>query len=249
MDLDSRAALDEIEDNDLANGTRAVVERIRPHLGTILLVVLVAFAAAAVWTLIRAQQAAQRTAAWDECLAALSEGDMGRLQDVVARYGGSAASQWAELVLADAALADGNRLVASDRDLGLRRLEEAAGRYTSVNSQGPKDLAAQRAILGLARTRESLGDLDEARRGYQALVDEHPDSAFRGLAEERIAALSRAGTERWYKWFQSRPAVAAPAAGVTAEPAAESPPADEPATPRESAEPAAAGEPAAAPAG
>jgi len=234
MDAQSRAALDEIEDNDLATGTLALVDRIRPHLGTILLAMLGVFGAAAVWTLIRSQQAAQRTAGWDECLMALAEGDMGRLEDVVTRYGGSAAAQWAELVLADSALADGNRLIASDREKGRRRLDEAAGRYTAVNSQRPANLVAERAILGLARTRECLGDLAEAQRGYQALVAEHPDSAFRGLAEERIAALSRAGTQRWYKWFESRPTVAATTAGGAAQKADDEPPADEPA---ESSEP------------
>jgi hypothetical protein len=251
MEAESRAALGDLEDNDLANGTLALVDRIRPHLGTIMLGVLGVFAALAAWTLIASQRTAQQAAGWDECLAALAEGDAGRLETVVTRYGGSAASQWAEITLADTALADGNRLLTTDQAQGRRRLEEAVGRYTAVNAQRPAALAAERAIFGLARARESLGELAEARRGYEALVAEHPESPFRGLAEERIAALGRESTSRWYKWFESRP-VAAPATGSTAAavepPATESTqPANEPAKP---AEPAAdASKPAEPPAG
>lgn len=258
MEAENRAALDDLDDNDLASGTLAVVDRIRPHLGTILLAVLAVFAALAIWTLVRSQQAAQRTAAWDECLTGLAEGDPARLEEVVARYGESAAAQWAELVLADTALADGNRLLTSDRALGRRRLEEAVGRYTAVNAQRPKQLAAERAVLGLARARESLGELAEARRGYQALADEYPASPFRPLAEERIAALGRESTAGWYKWFESRSVPATPPAAETsaAEPKADAA-ADEPSGTRDPAEPgeseraaedAGPGGPAAAPA-
>lgn len=250
MESDSRAAPGGLEENDLANGTLAVVDRIRPHLGTILLASLVLFAALAAWTLIGSQRTSQQAASWDECLAALAEGNPGRLETVVARYGGTAAAQWAEMVLADTALADGNRLLMVDPAQGRRRLDEAVGRYTAINAQRPGPLAAERGIFGLARARESLGELDEARRGYQALVSEHPESPFRGLAEERIAALSRESTGRWYKWFESRAVVAA-----SSTPAADqkpvtdqAKPADE--SPERDAEPAAdSGAPAKPPAG
>jgi hypothetical protein len=241
MEAESRVALGDLEDNDLASGTIAIVDRIRPHLGTILLAALVLFAALAAWTLVRSQRAAQRTAAWDACLAALAGGDPAGLEEVVARYAGSAAAQWAELVLADTALADGNRLLLSDAQRGRRRLEEAAGRYTAVNAQRPEQLAAERAILGLARARESLGELAEARSGYEALAKEYPDSPFRPLAEERAAALARASTERWYSWLESRQAAApadVPAEPAASEPAAEKAAPDEPAAVTEPAEPA-----------
>lgn len=241
MEAENRAALGDLEDNDLANGTMAFLDRIRPHVGTILLVAAALLAALAAWVVINAQQAAQRAAAWDECLAALAEGDAARLEDVVARYGGSAAAQWSELVLADTALADGNRLMMIDPDRGRRRLQEAVGRYTAVNAARPVDLAAERAILGLARSRESLGELAEARRGYEALVAEHPDSPYAGMAGERIAALSSESTERWYKWFESRPAATAPPAGEAAGSPEEKPGTDEPSAP---GKPAGSGEPA-----
>jgi hypothetical protein len=250
MATGDRASLGELDDNELAATTIALVDRIRPHLGLILLAAAVLFAVLAGFVLVRSQRAAERAAAWEECLGALAEGDPGRLGDVAARYRGTPAAWWAELVLADTALADGNRLLVTDRGQAGARLAAAADLYAAVNAQRPTDLAAERGIFGLARTRESQGQLDEARRGYQALVAEYPDSPFRGIAEERIAALARPATERWYKWFETRPAAAAvdPAAPVApADAATEAPaePAEPPSdTPPPTAEPA--GEPAAA---
>ena len=123
----------------------------------------------------------------------------------------------AAIVQADAALADGNRLMVIDPGQARRRLEAAVERYAAVNAERPSSLAAQRGIFGLARARESLGELTEARRGYEALVAEYPDSPYRTIAEQRAAVLSRESTQQWYDWFASRPAAAAGAQPPTAE--------------------------------
>lgn len=182
MEAESRAAPGDLEDNDLASGTIAIVDRIRPHLGTILLSVLVLFAALAAWTLIQSQTTARLAAGWDDCLAALAEGDPGRLETVAAQYGGTPAAQWAEIVLADTALADGNRLLITDRAQGVRRLEEAAGRYTAVNAQRPGLLAAERATFGLARAGEprGVGRGQAGLRGAGGRIPREPVPAARG---------------------------------------------------------------------
>ena len=253
MATDDRATLSELDDNQLASNTLALADRIRPHLGLILLAVAVIFAVFAGLVIVRSQRAAEQAAGWEECLTALAEGEPGRLGDVAASYRGTPAAWWAELVLADTALADGNGLLMTDRQRARERLASAAYLYMAVNAQRPSDLAAERGIFGLARTRESQGQLDEASRGYEAIVAEYPDSPFRGIAEERIAALAMPATQRWYKWFETQVvAVAAPATPATpaAEPAAvrasepsappESKPADPPRdTPSTTAEPAA----------
>jgi hypothetical protein len=257
MATDDRATLSELDDNQLASNTLALADRIRPHLGLILLAVAVIFAVFAGLVIVRSQRAAEQAAGWEECLTALAEGEPGRLGDVAARYRGTPAAWWAELVLADTALADGNGLLMTDRQRARERLASAADLYMAVNAQRPSDLAAERGIFGLARTRESQGQLDEASRGYEAIVAEYPDSPFRGIAEERIAALAMPATQRWYKWFETQVvAVAAPATPATpaAEPAAvrasepSAPPESKPATSKPAAEPATA-EPAATPAG
>lgn len=214
----------ELEDNDLAESTVAVVERLRPHFTTIALGIAAAAVGLAAWTIVSSQQAASRSQSWDACMMALSEGNAERLADVIRRYPGSAAAQWSQLMMADAAIGEGTQLLFIDRERARQRLESAVGTYSGLLAERPRGLIAERAVFGLAKARESLGQLEEARRGYETVVAEYPESAVRGIAENRIAALSRESTRQWYDWFDgwkpapAKPAADAPAAG-TAEPA------------------------------
>jgi predicted negative regulator of RcsB-dependent stress response len=210
----------ELEDNDLAESTVALVDRIRPHLRTIALALGGAMAALAAWTVVSSQQAASQSQSWDACMAALSEGNPERLTDVIRRYPGSAAGQWSQLMMADGAMAEGTQLLFVDRERARQRLDSAIGIYTGLLAERPRSLIAERAVFGLAKARESLGQLEEARRGYETIVAEYPESAVRSIAENRIAALSRESTRQWYDWFDGwKPAPAAPA-DKPAEPAA-----------------------------
>lgn len=209
----NRPDLAEIEDNDLAQATMSVVERIRPHLLAIALAVAVAFASLAAWTLVSSQREGEQQRAWDEILAALGTRDAGRLAAVADRYPESAAAVWSQILLADNALADGGRMVFVDRSGGRQRLEAAAAAYKRVvDSPTAPPRAAERAIFGLARAREALGELADARLGYESIVREHPTSPLRGLAEARASALARPSTAAWYDWFATDAKPAAPGA-------------------------------------
>jgi hypothetical protein len=197
------ADLAEIEGNDLAQATMSLVDRIRPHLTMLAAAVGVAFAGLAAWTLVSSQRDAERAQAWDACLTAVASRDAVRLGDVAARYPGSAAAVWSQILLADSALAEGGRLVLVDKTRGRERLQAAAELYAGVLGQKPAEMAAERAVFGLARARESLGELEAAKRGYEVLVAEHPASPLRTLAESRAVALARPAATGWYDWFES----------------------------------------------
>jgi len=209
MDADRRH---DLEENDLAESTVAIVDRLRPHLRTIALAVGAVAVALGAWTVVSSQQAASRAESWDACMAALSEGNSERLTDVIRRYPGSAAAQWSQLMMADAAIGEGTQLLFADRDRARQRLDSAVGIYSGLLAERPRGLIAERAVFGLAKARESLGQLEEARRGYEAVVADYPESAVRGIAENRITALSRESTRQWYDWFDGwKPAPPKPA--------------------------------------
>jgi len=209
MDGDRRH---ELEENDLAESTVAIVDRVRPHLRTIALAVGAVVAGLGAWTVVSSQQAASRGQSWDACMVALSEGNPERLTDVIRRYPGSPAAQWSQLMMADAAIGEGTQLLFIDRERARQRLDSAVGIYSGLLSERPRGLIAERAVFGMAKARESLGQLEEARRGYEAVVAEYPESAVRGIAENRIAALSRESTREWYDWFDGwKPVPAKPA--------------------------------------
>ena len=216
--MDSHTRHD-LEDNDLATTTFSLLERLRPYFTSIAVTLAAVFTGLAAWTLVSSQRAAEKAQAWDAAIAALAARDAGRLDDVARRFPGSSAARWSQIMLADNNLAEGGRLLFVDREQGKARLRVAADLYTIVNADRPTGLAAERAVFGLAKAREGLGELEEAKRGYEALVAEHPDTPLRGLAESRIAALSRPGTPRWYAWFETQNASAAASPESAAKPA------------------------------
>jgi hypothetical protein len=191
----------EIEGNDLVQATLSIVDRIRPHVATIAAAVGVALAAFGGWTLYSSQQVAERAASWDACLAAVTAGDAMRLRDVSGRYANTPAAAWAQILLADGALADGCRLAFLDKQRGREQCQAAADLYSGVLSQRPGELAAERAAFGLAKAREALGQLDQARQGYETLAAEHAEGPLRVVAEERAKAIARPAVKGWYAWF------------------------------------------------
>lgn len=232
--------------NDTGSATADVLSRIRPHLQTLGILLAIVAGGFAAWTLIAAQRAATAERSWDECMAALSERNPDRLDEVMRKYPGTAAARWSQMLLAETAITEGCQQLFGDRARGRQRLENAVGIYTAILAERPGGLVGERAVFGLAKAREALGELDEAKRGYQSLLAEYPSSAVRGLAEQRIAALSRDTTRDWYDWFAAVDLTppAAPVGDGVAPVAPE--PADKPEpespTPPEAAPPSPAGE-------
>ena len=231
----------ELETNALADSVAALADRLRPHLGSLGLVVALVVIALGAWNIVESRRVAAREESWDACSAAINGGQPAAVEEAVARYAGSPAAQWARLILADAALEQGVQALVTNRAQGEERLRAAETAYAAVLASAPLEAVAERATFGLAKARESLGRLDEARPGYEVIVREHPSSPLRPLAEERVAALGRAATRQWYDWLASQ---------KPAPPTNDAAPAT-PSSPAGAAEPGPAGSPAgpAAPAG
>ena len=218
-------------DNALADKTLEIIERVRPHANTIVVAVGGVALALLAWGLVSAQSAAGKTRSWDAFLEALSgdgqEAVVEALGDVIRRHPGTPAAQWSELVLADLAVSEGADLLFVDKDRGRQRLQAAVVGYSAVLSARPRGMLATRATFGLAKARESLGQLDEARRGYEAVAREQAAAGFEKVAAGRAEALGRPATKQWYDWFAAQtfapPQPAAPGAGAPA--GADQPPA------------------------
>lgn len=137
------------------------------------------------------------------------------LEKTVAEHGSSGAGQAARLRLAEMAFSSGDRATARQRyqevlegaegtlaataRVGLAELDRVEGRGAELATALEKELAAKSgplptdALLGeLARTYEALGRSADARATWKRLADEHPASAYAGLARQRLAALGSA---------------------------------------------------------
>ncbi len=202
--LDDLQADPEIRDNDLAEQTVEIIDRLRPHMNTLLLAAAGLLLAAAGWVLVSSQSAATRSQSWDAYLAGLSSGEVQSFDEVLRRYPGTPAAEWSRLVLADMALTEGTELLFADKDRAPPRLQAAVDLYSAILGTRPSGMLAERATFGLAKARESLGQLDEARRGYAAVAAEFPTGALARLATDHAAELGRESSRQWYDWFAAQ---------------------------------------------
>lgn len=196
--------IEELEGNALAERTVEIIDRLRPYSNAILLALGGAVLVLAAWVLVSAQSSATKVQAWDAFLAGLSGGDPQAFDEVVRRYPGTTAAEWSRLVMADMALIEGSELLFVNKNQAPPRLQAAADMYASVLAGRPPEMLAERATFGLAKARESLGQLEEARRGYAAVAAEFPQGAVAGLARTHAAELDREATRQWYDWFAAQ---------------------------------------------
>lgn len=203
-EVDLALAEEQLGNNDLAETVVRLVERARPHANTILAGLGVAVAALLAYAVVSSQAEANRKQGWDACMAALSSGNPEAFTEVLRRYPGSDAARWAELLVADAAAGEGAELLFIDRQRAAGRLQAAADAYSALMAGRPRGVLAERAVFGLAKVRESLGQLEEARKGYEAVAAEYPDDALAKIAASRAVELRREPTRQWYDWFSSQ---------------------------------------------
>lgn len=226
-------------DNALAEKTLDLVDRLRPHANAIVMAVGGGALALLAWLLVSNQTTAGRAQSWDAFLDAVASDSqpmlVDSLGDVIRRYPGTPAAHWSEVVLADFAVSEGTDLLFSNKEQGRQRLESAVAAYSAVLADRPRGLLATRATFGLAKARESLGQLDDARRGYEAVATEQTAGGFTHLAEQRVAALERPAAQEWYDWFAAQsftpPQPAATGAGAAPGDEQSAPVSDEPTTP------------------
>ncbi len=220
----------ELTENDLADSVESLAERFRPYVVTILTAAIGGLVAVIVGLFVSSRWEASRAESWDACLAALTTGNEDAFREVLIRYPSTPAAQWAELVLADRAVSEATSLLFQKldptNDIARQRLEQAVAAYQGLLAEQPTGMIAQRATFGLAKARECLGELAEARRGYETLAKEYADSPMAELAAARAPDLARAATQQFYDWFfEQRATSAEPAADDEAEDASSATPA------------------------
>ena len=194
----------ELEENVLAEKTVEVFARLRPYTNTVLGIGAVACVAVVATIVISAQVAAGRVQSWDSCFVAMSSGDPEAFADVILQYPGTAAAQWSQLILADMALNEGAELLFVNRERADTKLREAVELYDTVIADKPQGMRSERAVFGLAKARESLGQLDSANKGYAVVAAEFSTGGLSNLAFHRAAALERESTRQWYEWFAAQ---------------------------------------------
>ncbi len=193
----------ELEQNLLAQWLTKAVATTKPYANAILAAIL---AVVLVWLVISylgQRSEAQSTKAWDDYFAALSEqsATVPDLEKVAKEHQGTVAGTWALLTAADLQLNSGCSLLFTNKASANLELRHALDNYLRLQEQSGADEVRRRAILGEARAREALGDLDRAQERYEHLLKQWPKGVDAAVARKRLADIQNQSTKEFYDQF------------------------------------------------
>ncbi len=120
--------------------------------------------------------------------------DLERLEKFAQENGSTVQGRLARFQLARLYLYEGSRDLgqAEKRSSARGNLEKAATTYAGLIKEA-RDIPVlhQEAMLNCAKARESLGDIDEARKLYQQLSSTYPKSSMGELAGQQVERLEK----------------------------------------------------------
>lgn len=197
----------ELQTNELADWLGRTIELIEANYRAVLgvLVAVVVVVGAALY--LRSESTSRRSEGWDRFFQAQASQDfVGDMLSVSENYDGTSAGAWAKLIVADSQLIQATDQLFQNRADANDKLRRALTGYQEVadSSIAERDpLLQQRAILGMARSYESLNQLDKARDEYKKLTDtgRWANPIFTEQAERRLKALDQPSTKQFYDWF------------------------------------------------
>lgn len=191
----------ELQENALAAWLAKQIAVVKPYWQVIIAVAIVAVLGVAAFLLIRARWSAERAVGWVDYFEAVSNRDIDRLEEVADANPEATAGLWALQAAGDERLLDGTNRLYSNPAAAKLELHKAIENYESVLDRTEEPMLVRRALFGLARAHESLGELKEAKKRYEELADKFADSPIGKVAEEHIELLSRSSTKEFLTWL------------------------------------------------
>jgi tetratricopeptide (TPR) repeat protein len=123
-------------------------------------------------------------------------------------YSDVPARTMARLKASEMLLAEGIRQYFTGRKAGFDELKRAQDNFKKVLETNGDDLSSQakeRALYGLAICNEAMssGETKEAIQAYETLLKEFPETNYKAMAENRIAALKTNRAQEFYAFLSS----------------------------------------------
>ncbi len=123
---------------------------------------------------------------------------------VVDKFKGQPPGQWAQLQVAEKTLQTAMPLMFTNREIALTDVKRAREGFESLlQDKTIPPTVRERALWGMALCLETAcsGDTSKPVEAFGRLIDDFPDSIFKVVAEERIAALKKSDAGEFYAWF------------------------------------------------
>jgi len=142
------------------------------------------------------------TEAWQEMILATSTEDLQRLAETQST---SPVGPWADLQAASSRYRDGISRLPANKDAADPILTQALEGFREVEkfAQADQPMLRRMAMLGIARTLETRGELTEAIAEYEAIAKTWPDSTDGKDAAKRAEALKNPDVIAFYKKFEA----------------------------------------------
>ncbi|MEN1678704.1 MAG: hypothetical protein AAGJ46_03875 [Planctomycetota bacterium] len=216
MDAEHRHELNE---NVLARWLAEKIEVVKPHLPMILLGFFGALAASVIWSSWSSSTAQGEESAWQSYSMAVDTGlpSLPVLEQVMDEHKGESVGPWAAITWADGQLLNAAGALLLSRDQALGNLDQAQEKYEELlETAGIPSSIKERAQLGLARSYELRGEVDEAKAAYLAV-----EGAFADIAAERAEELDDDRTQEdvvWLATANASPLGMPPGAAASARP-------------------------------
>jgi len=197
----------ELEKNELADWLAKTFAVIKPYQNAILGVVLLVVVATVGYSWWARQSAGGRAAGWDafhEAFGRLSQGEASAADfDTIAdRHPDTDVALWARVLAGDLHLAVGCNMLFVNKGVANQELRDAEDDYLKVlGAKRSGSEFRQRATFGLARARESQGNLQKAMEHYEEVRTDWPDGAYAEAAAARLEDLKRSDTRLLYDRF------------------------------------------------
>jgi predicted negative regulator of RcsB-dependent stress response len=196
-----------LQQNELADYLAKTVEKIKPYQNAILggiILVLVLILLLQWWNGRVAAENEEASAAFYVALEkSANTGDATDLDDLVIKYPGTPIAGIAALTAADITLKNGCDLLFTKKTKGLKEIKQAAEAYKALLQTLRHPFLIAQAQYGLARAKECLNELSEAKELYKSIAKEQPNGPFGFLAANRLADLDRPETQEMLGKFAS----------------------------------------------
>lgn len=200
----------ELQENELASWVGDAINKIQPYGRILAGLAVLAAVAFFVSSYLGSRNEEARQEAWAAYYQALAAGDAADFQKVAETFPGTVAAGWSLQSAGDMLLNEGVGSLFRDREEAKKQLEAAREIYKAVGDSYNDEMLQQRAMIGLAKTEESLGNFDAARKSYEQVTKRWSDSEMSDLAAKRLAALDQPETQQWYDWFAQQTPVTSP---------------------------------------
>ncbi|HBE69066.1 MAG TPA: hypothetical protein DDW52_13030 [Planctomycetaceae bacterium] len=167
-------------------------------LGGLAIVVVGAIA----WGIFNARSQQASAAAWSDYYFNLGDDNLDPFIDLADNRPGTDAAQWALLTAGEGYLSQGMDELYTNKAEGLSMIELAVEQLEQVEDASRIELR-EKALLGLARAHETLGDIDKAKSYYEQVRSVSSLASIQAAASQRLSFLDSDEGKAFYTWFES----------------------------------------------